>query len=658
MVQRDQEKESWSIRAKPQTLLDQRVKNPRINSQLWVYLGQQAKDWKTDNLKLKESNLDQKMEQSYGELPEEIWELILKGLGDDRHSEFESISLVCKRLLALTNRLRLRLTIVDQTYFIHGTVSPLIHRFKHLKALDLSKLNHGYLETALYEVARSSVALNLEILDISNHDSIPTRGLKELGLSNRKIKVLRCANVIKLGDEDLIAIAKFLPDLEELDVSFPRHKFTIAGFLNHSVSELMITDHGIEGLSSGLKNLTKINISMNHLLTDNSLSHLSSNCLHLQEISFVDCTMITMEGVRFLLDNSPNITSISMCLISNLHGTSSLFINPTTSGKTLRTLHFKDSDISYEFLDAITKAQTQLKSISLSNCKGYTIDGIWNLLYTYQSLEFLDLSKNDSLTDTSITGLSHYLHHIITIKLNFCKLTTKSLFTLIKNCPSVEDIEMKNTDLGKEEEQHTSSITPPNSSIKSLNLSGNTHLTNDSLINIASVSPNLNTLDVSSCPGITSAIEEVLKACPEIIHLSIEGCLGVKNLGLNMEPLKLRKVSMCRSGVNDEGLVRIGVRCSELLKINMAGCFHVTTSAVKYVVRKCEKLKEINMMGCPNLHVYMVDWMVYTRPSLRKLVPPSYAVTSEHQPRAFVSLQMTYDPGGKTVHDNGNSNSV
>ncbi|KAL4560106.1 hypothetical protein LXL04_032255 [Taraxacum kok-saghyz] len=126
------------------------------------------------------------MEQSYGALPEELWDL------------------------------RLHFTIVDQMYSIHGIVSPLIHRFRHLKALDLSKLNHSYLETALYEFARSSVALNLEILDISNHDLIPHRGSKELGLSNRKIKVLRCANVIKGKVEDVE-----LPEKADILISEP-----------------------------------------------------------------------------------------------------------------------------------------------------------------------------------------------------------------------------------------------------------------------------------------------------------------------------------------------------------------------------------------------------------------------------------------------------
>ncbi|KAI3683554.1 hypothetical protein L1987_84062 [Smallanthus sonchifolius] len=67
-------------------------------------------------------------------------------------------------------------------------------------------------------------------------------GLKELGLSNRKIKVLKCANVLKLRDVDLIAIAKFHPDLEELDISSPRNKFEIDALRSYSISEIMITD--------------------------------------------------------------------------------------------------------------------------------------------------------------------------------------------------------------------------------------------------------------------------------------------------------------------------------------------------------------------------------------------------------------------------------
>lgn len=574
------------------------------------------------------------MESNYEELPDEIWELILNRLSNNRHPEFESLSLVSKRLLSLTNHLRQRLTVIDLTYFIHGTISRLIYRFVNLKTLDLSKLKYSYLENAIHEIACSSSALNLESIDISNHDKIPIECLKELGLSNRKIKVLKCANVVRLCDEDLIAIAKFYPDLEELDVSYPKHKFTIDAFRVYSISELMITDAGIEALSLGLKNLVKLNISMNNLLTDKSLIDLSSNCLRLEEMVFVDCTMITMQGVRFMMHNSPNIRTISMCLIPHVHGSESLFMNVATSGRRLSSLHFKDSDISDEFLNAIVEARIPLKRLSLPGCSCFTINGISNLLRAYQSLEFLDLSKYNSLSDNSIIGLSQHLNNLVSIKLNFCsKLTSTALLALINNCSFLEHIEMKETGLGNEDDSVMGFVKDPhpNLNIKSLKLSGNSHLNDECLLKITSVCPNLNLLDVSSCSGVTFSLGEILRKCPKIRHLNIQECGGIMNIGLKNEPLKLKKLYMARSGVNDDGLVGITVRCNELEEINLEGCQHVTTNAVKYMIKNCKKLREVNLMGCPNLHVFIVDWIVHSRPSLRKLVPSSYAVTTRSQ---------------------------
>ncbi|KAJ0436490.1 putative F-box domain, leucine-rich repeat domain superfamily [Helianthus annuus] len=579
------------------------------------------------------------MDRNYDELPEEIWELILHRLSGDHdihHQQLESLSSVSKRLLSLTDRLRRRFTVVDQTYIIHGTISRFIYRFKNLKTLDLSKLKNCYVETAIREIARSSVALNLESVDVSNHNSVPIEGLKELGLSNRRIKVLRCANVDKLRDVDLIDIARYFPDLEELDVSYPRNKFEIDALRRYSISEIMITDAGIEGLCCGLRNLVKINISMNPLLTDRSLVNLSSKCLRLQEITMLKCIMITMKGVRFMLHNSPNLRSVSMCLISNIHGTDSLFVD-ATSGRCLSELHFSDSDISDEFLDSIVKARVPLKSVCFSDSGSYSIDGLLRFLHAYHSLKFLDLSKSYQLCDSSIVDLSRYFRDLVSIKLNSChKLTHTSLFALIINCPFLEHVEMEHASLGKEEDLNTIinvlyNVHTKSSSMKSLNLGWNSHLTDECLSKITSICPNLTQLDVSSCSGITRSIGEVLKSCPKIEHLSIQDCGGVKNIGLNMLPLRLKKLNMARSGVNDEGLVGIAVRCNDLVKIDLEGCQHVTTSAVKFMVKNCEKLREVNLMGCPNLHVYIVDWMVHTRPSLRKLVPPSYAVTSESQ---------------------------
>lgn len=573
------------------------------------------------------------MEPNFEELPDEIWEQILNQLGDDHHSQFESISLVSKRFLSLTDHLRLHFTVVDQAYITHGTIHPLINRFVNLKTLDLSKLKYNSLEAAISEIANSSLALNLQVIDISNQSSLPIASLKELGLSKRKIKVLRCANVVKLCDYDLITIAKFYPDLEELDISCALYKLANAVFGSYELAETVITDAGIECLSSGLKNLVKINISMNPLVTDKSLVYLSSNCLRLQEITFEKCMMITIEGVLFMLHNSTDLRSISAGLIANGYKTEPLVMNPAISCRHLSNLCFKDCGVSNELLDSIVEARLPLKSVGLSGCS-YSIDGLSNFLSVYQSLKFLDLSNNKVLRDEFIISLSQYLHDLLSVKLNFCtKLTRASLLALINNCSFLEHVEMEHTNLGKKENSILIRVNHrrTNLSIKSLNLGWSSYLSDECLLKITSVCPNLKQLDVSSCQGITQSIGEILNLCPEVEHLSIQDCRGVMNIGFKMEPLKLKKLYMARSGVNDQGLGVIAARCNELVKIDLEGCRFVTISAVKFMVIKCEKLREVNLMGCPNLHVFIVEWLVNTRPSLRKLIPPSYAVTTENQ---------------------------
>nr|XP_043615449.1 F-box/LRR-repeat protein 3 [Erigeron canadensis] len=564
---------------------------------------------------------------NYEELPEEIWELIINSCTSttDNH---ESLSLTTKRLLSLTNRLRHTFTVIDQTYIIHATISPFFRRFQNLKSLDLSKLSQCYLQTAIHEITSNATSCSkLESLDISNHDYIPCIDC----LKKFKLRVLKCANVVNLRDVDLLRIAKCFPDLEELDISYPRHNMFRT---SSSIRDVMVTDLGIRSLACGLKNLIKINLSMNVLLTDKALFELSAYCKRLQEVMFVNCTMITMSGVRFLLQNSLELTKIGM---SHIGTTESLFVDPATSGRCLSSISFKDSDVDDEFLGTIVEASIPLKSVSLPGCHKYSVNGIVSLVCAYQSIEILDLSRNKSLSDRSVVDLSRYLHDLVSVKFNFCgKLTTAALLALINNCPFLENVEMVHTNLGKEEDAVMGAVKQPNLRVKSLKLAGNLHLSNGGLVKITSVCPNLRLLDVSSCTGLAGSLGEVFRVCSEIRHLCIQDCGRVKNIGLSMKPLKLVQLDMARSGVNDDGLVEIVVRCTELVKIDLAGCMHLTTNSVKYLLMKCEKLRELNLMGCPNLHGFIVEWMVFTRPSLRKLIPPSYVVTTESQRRLFL----------------------
>nr|GEU32679.1 hypothetical protein [Tanacetum cinerariifolium] len=210
------------------------------------------------------------------------------------------------------------------------------------------------------------------------------------------------------------------------------------------VYEIMITDEGVECLASGLRNLVRIDLSKNSLLTDKSMFCLSEKCVRLEEVVFVDCALIKMKGVRFMLDN---VRTIEMSVVSGLHGNESLFM-----------------------------------------------DGV----------------RNYSLSDDPVIVLSECLRDLVKARFNFCKLTSIALFALIRNCLSVEHVELSHACLFKEEDVVIDVLKRPNSSIKYLNLSSNSDMSDECLVEI--------TLD----------------------------CGGDKNLGLRMKPLKLWKLYMGR----------------------------------------------------------------------------------------------------------------
>ncbi|KAL1814486.1 hypothetical protein ACET3Z_017060 [Daucus carota] len=148
------------------------------------------------------------------DLPEECWGITLKKL--DHHSQFQSLSLVSKSFLALTNRFRLNFTLTNQTILLHRTISKFLNRFNHLKALDFSKFK-GNVDEILNSVF--SCGLRIESLDVSNQHRLPV--LTE-NMSN--LKVFKCAKLCWLCDADLVSVSVMLPSLEELDISYPTYR--------------------------------------------------------------------------------------------------------------------------------------------------------------------------------------------------------------------------------------------------------------------------------------------------------------------------------------------------------------------------------------------------------------------------------------------------
>ncbi|ESW07789.1 hypothetical protein PHAVU_010G159100 [Phaseolus vulgaris] len=545
------------------------------------------------------------------DFPEECWESVFRFLGLGHH--LESLSMVCKQFLSITNRLLFSLTVYDPTTPL---LPRLLLRFPRLKSLDLSLLNCHH-EGLLHQISQSG--LDLHLINLSNQRTLSVDGLRELGSNMKNLKVLICSNIGSLRDSHLVIIAYCFPFLEELDISFP---------LNSQVS-----DFGVLRLSSMLENLLKINISGNHLITDKSLFYLCQNCLSLEEISFFICFKITQTGIASAISLRPGLKSISFNIEKKrIHGPGLTLtpidlnlIDSFKSFKRLTALDLSNSVISDEFLFAVAEGGgLLLEKLTLQDCCNCTFSGISYVLSKCQSVQCLDLRKVDFLTDQCISKLSVFLLSLTTINLSgCCQLTNSTFFILTRNCPLLCEIKMERTYLGVEGEEDSMRDFVVNPEVKKVYLGDNVLLSDASLIKFVSICPSLQLLDIIGCEGVSGeGIVEVLKRCSEIRHLNLANT-GMKVFEIDFEVSKLEVLNLSGSKIEDEALSMISRRCSGLLLLNIQSCWHVTAKGVVEVVENCRRLKELNLKNCRLVSDDFVAWLEFSKPSLRTVATPS-----------------------------------
>ncbi|KAL5574502.1 hypothetical protein UlMin_016201 [Ulmus minor] len=558
-------------------------------------------------------------------LPEECWELIFK-LVEFHH--FASISLVCKRFLKITNHLVETLNVSQPTVPV---LPQLLHRFRNLTTINLSDFR-GEIDDLLSQIAESG--LDLHALDVSKQKDFPSHGLRILGSKLKNLKYLNCSQIYSLKDKDLDSIAQIFPSLEELDVSYPGVRFHITGDLDSEFFSKPITDDGFCQLSMKLKGLSKINLAGSHFITNKSLQFLSTNCVQLSEIVIGHCNYVNEEGINLVTHRCANLNSISVSGI-RFSVVSSIFDDPLACTKALSTVDFSDSDVSDELLCSMAKACLPLKKLILNNSGSFTVNGIVFLLSKNQILQYLDLGQVEFLTDETMFEISKFLPSVTFIDLSLCnELTEVTLFNLIRNCPMLDEIIMIDTNLGGKEFTSDFVVNPR---VKSLKLAVNFCLGNESVKKIAAACPNLELLDLDYCEDITEeAIVEVLRRCHEMRHLSVNYCKGMRNFLIDFELPKLEVICANQSSIDDEGLALIGKNCRNLLQLDLFGCEEVTEKGVKEVVQNCRALKEINLKCCDQVSVDTIAWMVFSSPSLRRIIPPCGFVPTESQKNFYL----------------------
>ncbi|KAK2366157.1 F-box/LRR-repeat protein [Trifolium repens] len=345
-------------------------------------------------------------------LPDECWESIFRfiiNIDDDYNNNnyLNSLSLVSKQFLSITNRLRLSLT------FSGKLVDNIFKRFPNFNSLNSLNLKTPGIELDKLLIKISCFPLKITSLNLSNQPTIPANGLRAFSKKITTLTSLTCSYIGSINSSDLFLIADCFPLLEELDLSYPSYCKDYSNYVD-----------GVESLSLALIKLRKVNLS-EFPINNQSLFHLFNNCKYLEEVIMFGCNEITNAALASALRERPTLMSLSFSL-SLFHPeyrqvfATSHFIDSFVSMKGLTCLDLKYLNISDELLYSIAREGFPLTRLVLRFCTNFSYNGIFCLLSKCRGIQHLNLQHADFLNDQHLVQLSLFLGDLLSINLSCC----------------------------------------------------------------------------------------------------------------------------------------------------------------------------------------------------------------------------------------------
>eukprot|EP00249_Psilotum_nudum_P009970 c22257_g1_i2 orf=271-2145(-) len=562
-------------------------------------------------------------------LPDECWEIIFSFL--NHSSNWQAVSVTCRQFLSVSNRIRPSLAICNGCCGLLGGLPRILHRFTGLKEIDLSNFV-GNLARPILQIANSCP--QLQSLNLHGQKGLPLEALLELGRCCQNLRILNCSRLHLVQDHDVITITVAFPHLRNLDISYPQIGFrppiSIVLPTDASMCPGMVTDSGMEALATGLVHLHSLNISGHYMLSDFSLQALAMGCKELEEFIMFDCPFVTDTGLEFLGShcsnlktlavNGPRITTLGI----------EIFLSWT---RTLVSLDLSHMAITDELLSQLGELHLPLKRLMLTRCKGLTSAGVVCLAKGCPQITHLNLEGAHCLSDENMAAIANYLRDLCFICLNYCSmLTDATFFSLLEGCTHLEELYMESTGLGWGTVNVRSMQTCIH--LQKLKLAWNKPVGDATLRWVGRLCPSLLYLDLSHCLFVSDVgLDAISHGCPRMKDLCLRGCKKVHEICKGEGFEELEHLDLEGSGVTDWGLQTVGRNCRHLMSLGLQGCSQITDLGLKKLMDDCKDLREISLKGCQGVNIEALAWMVFYRPSLRKLVLPPSPVSEAQRRR-------------------------
>ncbi|GAU27171.1 hypothetical protein TSUD_104810 [Trifolium subterraneum] len=472
------------------------------------------------------------------DLPDDCWERVFRFVNEDGDEEddnrrhyLNSISLVSKQFLSITNRHKLCLRICHPTLpFLHR----LLRRFTNLTTLDLSHF-HGQLNNLLIQISTFPLK-QLTSLNISNQSSLPAIGLQAFSSTVTSLTSLTCSNLGVFDTfHDFKLISDCFPFLQQLDLSNPR-KITTTTTLT---------------IPFALFKLRKVNLSRHCYVNDQFIFYLFKHCNFLQHVIMLRCYRITNHAIASAIPHRPNLrlglgyctgytysgilAFLSNCLsVQHLDLQSADFLTDHRVAEFSSFLpHLVSINLSFcsmltdsAFFSLIRNCTSLTEIIMKSTCIGENIAACNNSMdssLVYPQFKSLCLAYSSSLEDDKIIMFASLFPNLQLLDLTRCSsITEQGIAQVLRTFCKIRHLNLYNgpklTSLGI-------NFQLPNLEVLDLT---NSRLCDEALCVISISCPVLLQLYLRLCKDIAvKGVMDVVKNCTKLREIYLDDCVKV-----------------------------------------------------------------------------------------------------------------------------------
>ncbi|XP_064469124.1 F-box/LRR-repeat protein 14-like [Ornithodoros turicata] len=369
------------------------------------------------------------------------------------------------------------------------------------------------------------------------------------------LSLLDCEN---LTDTAIVTISSNLTELTSLELG-----------------QCWVTDIGVKHLAglattgsaiSGTPQLLRLHLKYCHLITDTGMEFISTGLSCLCELDLSHSPHVTDVGLRHL----SGMPSLQTLVLNGCECISALGISYLSAGNcSLKKLGVSNcSQISDEAFEGAIQGPglVRLSSLFVDGCS--ITDASLNVIgRTFRNLTHLNMSYCKSITEAGINALSAVVSNMQHINMQHCTQINDPCMAALAKMPTLKTINLKCTKVGN----------------RGMALYDST----------ASESA-VEELDISYTNTRDHGLRRLSEAMPRLQILNISGCRitvrGMKSVTMNLTFLRTLKISRCIE-IRDASVKMVAMHLKRLQQIDINGCGRITAAGRLALIRQLPDLE-------------------------------------------------------------------